>query len=418
MRKLKSIILSFRKSATVIFLIILGHLIVTAQQPDKITLQNQKQQIERDIEYTNDLLEETRKGKKNSLNELAILERKIKMREDLIQTITDEILFIDEQISIDNFEIQRLTSELDALKDEYAKMIYFAFKNRKIYDKLMFMFSSKDFNQAYQRLKYLQQYSIYRRTQGELIARAQAEIAFRIAQLEVQKKEKEDLLVEKEVEKQNIVLARQEKNDMVQSLNLKESELKKSLKEKERAATQLQKAIEAIIAEEIRRAAEVAREKGITAPAEALALTPEERLISDNFIANQGKLPWPVERGIVINTFGEHPHPVLNGVKVRNNGIDIITNAGSYARAIFEGEVTRVISVPNYFTVVIIRHGEYLSVYSNLDGVTVLKGDVVKTKQSIGLIHTDNEKAKTELHFELWKGKILQNPLDWIAEPK
>jgi septal ring factor EnvC (AmiA/AmiB activator) len=410
--------LSFRKSAAVIFFIVLGHLIVTAQQPDKITLQNQKQQIERDIEYTNDLLEETRKGKKNSLNELAILERKIKMREDLIQTINDEILFIDEQISNDNFEIQRLTSELNALKNEYAKMIYFAFKNRKIYDKLMFVFSSKDFNQAYQRLKYLQQYSIYRRTQGELITKSQAEIAFKIAQLEVQKKEKVDLLVEKEVEMQKIVLTRQEKNDMVQSLNLKEFELKKSLKEKEHAATQLQKAIEAIIAEEIRRAAEVAREKGMNTPAEVLALTPEERLISDNFIANQGKLPWPVERGIVTSTFGEHPHPVLNGVKVRNNGIDIITNAGSYARAIFEGEVTRIISVPDYFTVVIIRHGEYLSVYSNLDGVTVHKGDIVKTKQSIGLIHTDNEKAKTEFHFELWKGKILQNPLDWIAEPK
>jgi septal ring factor EnvC (AmiA/AmiB activator) len=413
----KIISIYIRPGAGFLFFI-LCYITVCAQQDTKSTLQKQKLQIEKDIEYTNTLLKETRKSKNNSLYELAILDNKIKKGEELINTINGEIKNLDEQITENNNEVLRLNNELAILKSDYASMIYSVFKNRKTYDKMMFIFSSKDFNQAYKRLKYLQQYSIYRRTQGELIMRAQTNISAKLAALEMQKKAKEELLNEKGEEKQQLDQARQEKKDALENLTMRESELKKSLKEKEKAAKQLQQAIENIIAEEIRRAAEAAKGKGIVTPPEAFALTPEERLLSNNFEANQGNLPWPSERGIVSNTFGEHPHPVLDGVKVKNNGIDILTNSGSYARAIFDGVVTRIITVPNYFTVVIIRHGEYLSVYSNLDAVMVSKGDFVKTKQNIGLIHTDKEKTKTELHFELWKGKILLNPLDWIAEPK
>jgi septal ring factor EnvC (AmiA/AmiB activator) len=390
---------------------------VNAQKDVKASLQTQKEQIERDIEYTNQLLDETKKSKSSSLNELAIINAKISKREELIAKMNEEIRLIDEKLSASNHEIDRLTHELAILKDEYARMIYYAFCNRKSYDKLMFVFSSRDFNQAYQRLKYLQQYSVYRQTQGKLIQKTQREISQQILVLEAQKREKQKLLDDLEVEKQKLDLTKEEKNNTIQSLSRKEVELKKSIKEKEKAARRLKEAIEAIIAEEMRLAAEAAKGKAATVSPEMFALTPEEQQLSDNFALNQEKLPWPTERGIIASTFGEHPHPVLSGVKVRNNGIDILTNTGSYARAVFDGVVTRVVTVPNYFKVVIIRHGEYLTVYSNLEEVTVTKGQKVATKQIIGRIHTDADKAKTELHFEIWKGKTLLDPSDWIAQP-
>jgi len=390
---------------------------VYAQKDVKASLQSQKKQIEKDIEYTNRLLEETKKSKSSSLNELAIINAKISKSEELIAKMNEEIRLIDEKLSASNQEIDRLTNELALLKDEYARMIYYAFCNRKSYDKLMFIFSSRDFNQAYQRLKYLQQYSVYRQTQGELIQKTQREITRQILALEDQKKEKQKLLADLEVEKQKLDRTKDEKNNTIQSLSRKEVELKKSIKEKEKASRRLKEAIEAIIAEEMRLAAEAARGKAATVSPEMFALTPEEKQLSDNFALNQEKLPWPTERGIIASTFGEHPHPVLSGVKVRNNGIDILTNTGAYARAVFDGVVTRVLTVPNYFKVVIIRHGEYLTVYSNLEEVTVTKGQKVATKQIIGRIHTDADKAKTELHFEIWKGKTLLDPSDWIAQP-
>ena len=145
-------------------------------------------------------------------------------------------------------------------------------------------------------------------------------------------------------------------------------------------------------------------------------MTPAELLLSENFESNQGGLPWPLERGIISSTFGEHEHPVLKGVKIKNNGIDILTEENAKVRAIFAGTVTRVMSIPNYNYVIMIRHGEYLSVYSNLDEVYVNKGDMVDTKQEIGKLHTNAKDLKTELHFELWKGKTLLNPASWLAK--
>jgi len=403
-------------SFVLICLILLSAVETFSQKDEKSELRKQKQEIDNEIEYTNKLLDETKKNKQSSLNELSILNNKIEKREELISTIGVEIRYLERQIRKNDEKIKELNMDLGKLKDEYASMIYYAFKNRNTYDRLMFIFSSEDFNQAYRRMKYLQQYSSYRKSQANLILEKQEEITKTIADLKDQKTEKEALKTEKEEEKSRLDKNRQQKDETVQNLNNKESSLKKSLRKKEKDAKRLQNAIQAIIAEEIRRAAEAAKKSGEPVDEQMFVLTPEELELSNTFAANKGKLPWPTERGIITGKFGEQPHPVLKGIKVKNNGVDISTNTGSAARAVFEGEITRIISVPNYHNVVIMRHGEFLTVYSNLDNVLVSVGDKIETKQQIGVIHTDVDEAKTELHFELWKGKQLLNPALWMAK--
>lgn len=389
----------FNKAFSLLFIVL--YIFISCNlwaQKTKAKLQKDKQQLENDIAYTNKLLSETKKNKKISLNRLIILNNKINQREDLISTINTEIQDIDGKI-IGNFkETSRLTNEIKCLKEEYAKMICFAYKNRNAFTRLMFLFASTDVNQVFIRLKYLQQYTHYRRKQAERIMNASLLLNETIAQLKNIKSGKSTLLKSKETEKSLLAQEKEEKNSAVKKLQQKEKNLIKSIKQKEKEAKKLQQFIEAIIAEEIKKATET------------------NLILSNSFTSNKGKLPWPTEKWIVTSTFGEHPHPVLTGIKVKNNGIDISTNSGAKVRAVFDGKVTGVISIPGANKAVIVRHGEYLTVYSNLAEVYVKTGDNVKTKQSIGLVFTDDDESKTELHFEVWYGKVLTDPLGWLVK--
>ncbi|MCF8303235.1 MAG: peptidoglycan DD-metalloendopeptidase family protein [Bacteroidales bacterium] len=384
-------------------------------QEKKEELKKNKKELEKEIEYTNKLIKKTQQSKKLSMNKLVLLRNKIAKREELIATINTEINYYNFRIQATDDTIQQLSSKLGRLKEEYAKLIYHAFKNRDAYNRLMFIFSAEDFNQAYQRLKYFKQYSDYRKTQVELIKQTQALLNLKIDQLKNQKQQKIALLRAKEHEKKRLKSEVTEKNQTIRELTQKEKDLLAELKKKKEAAGKLQEAIEDIIAEEMRKARESAKERGAVESESAFALTANEMELSKMFSTNKGKLPWPAEDGIISSTFGEHQHPVLKYVKTKNNGVDIQTSKGATARAVFEGVVTRVMSVPRFNNVVIIRHGEYLTVYSNLSVVFVAKGDQVKTRQSIGMVYTDSEVSKTELHFEIWKGNQLLNPQQWIS---
>ncbi len=404
------------KKIIFILVIVLCHGAAAFAQKDRAKLEQDKKKVEEEIEYTNKLLEQTRETRKSSLNEVVILNKKIGQREKLISTISSEVQVVDYQLTLAQDSINLLEKDLQSLKDEYAKMIYYAYKNKNLYDRLIFIFSSEDFNQAYQRLKYFEYYNEYRHQQALLIQIKQKRLEIKMEELALIKGEKNQLLTTEQRQREQLTVEREEKNKSVQSLSKKEKELQKTLKEKEAAAKKLQNAIQEIIAEEIRLANERASKTGGVALKSGLfALTPEEKIISDNFLSNKAKLPWPVEKGIISSTYGEHPHPVLKNVKTRNNGIDLLTEPGSTARAIFSGVVTRVMNVPNNNNVVIIRHGEFLSVYSNLDKVSVKIGEKVSTKQQIGTVFTNSADSKTELHFELWQSKTLLNPEDWLA---
>jgi len=421
-------------------------------QKTKEKLQDDKTKLESDIAYTNKLLTETKKSKLISLNQLIILNNKINQRQDLISTINTQIDDVEGKITNSVKETAKLNGQLKQFKEEYAKMIVFAYKNRIAYSRLMYLFASSDINQAYVRLKYLQQYTSYRKKQAELITETAKELNITIADLKTIKSSKTVLLKNEEEEKSSLALEKTEKNDAVKKLQLKESELLKTIKEKQKEAVKLQQSIAAVIADEIKKAAEKSKaiiSKAIkanktntttstatnttttsttttattstvkvSATSKELGLSDADITLSNSFASNLGKLPWPSEKGIVTSTFGVHPHPVLTDIKVKNNGIDISTDAGAKARAVFDGKVTGVISIPGANKAVIVRHGEYLTVYSNLSDVYVSTGEVVKTKQNIGLIYTDTDESKTELHFEVWFGKVLTDPLTWLSATK
>jgi septal ring factor EnvC (AmiA/AmiB activator) len=387
-------------------------------QDKKSQLQQKKAKIEEEINYTNKLLSETKKNKQVSLNQLVLLNKQIGKRQELISAISGEIGTLDKMIGETNDTIVQLTQTIKRLKDEYARMIYFAEKNKNAYSRLMFIFSARDFNQAYQRLKYFQQYSSYRKNQVRVIQDNQVLLNEKISLLQKQKAYKLSLRKSEETEKQKLTREKNEQDRTIKNLSQKEKELLKKLRESEKAARKLQKAIEDLIAEELRKATEAAKKSGTKPkPENKFGLTPAELQLSSGFAGNKGRLPWPTERGVISSTFGEHPHPVLRGIKTKNNGIDITTSAGESARAVFDGDVTSTMTLPNYNNVVIIRHGEFLTVYSNLDQLFVKKGDKVKIKQKIGRIQADDS-GKTRLHFELWQGKNIQNPESWILKSR
>ncbi len=405
----------FRLKNNIVALIGLMLFILLAQTSlaqTKKELEQKKKQLQKEIRLTNKLLKETRKNKNLSVDELLKLKSKINSRSDLIAAMNSEMKLINGEIGDSKQSISNLENELTHLKSEYAKIIYYAFKHRSSYDKMMFVFASKDVNQAYKRLKYIQQYSEYRKGQAVEIVNTQALLTLKIEVLKQQNQEKTVLVSLEEQEKQNLAVEEAEQENIVQKLQGKEQELKDKLKKKEAAKRKLQKAIQRIIEEEIRKAREAAKKSGNTS--KGFPMTPEALKLSNSFASNKGKLPWPVKQGVITAQFGKHPHPVLEGIVINNNGIDISTTKGANARAVFNGVVSSVAIIPGEGKVVMIRHGEYLTVYSYMSEVFVSKGDKVSIKQDLGVLVNEAGKAKTQVHIEIWKGMTKLNPKYWI----
>ncbi len=389
-------------------------LVLPASGQTREELERNKQRIEREIQMISRMIEETQKTAELGMNELMMLNNQISRRESLIRNINNEITLLNRRIANHNLSIENLTNELEELREAYANMVRHAYRNRDSFQRLMFIFSSRDFNQAYMRMRYLQQYARHRQMQAEKIMETREKLDEQVATLEREKAEQQQLLARQRSEIENLSSEKARQDRTVNQLKRKERELMSQLREQEKAARELQRAIEEVIAEERRRAQEQARREGKPAP-DMFTLTPEEQIISDNFAENKGKLPWPLERGVITSPFGEQPHPVLPGIKISNNGIDISTTEGAEARAIFEGVVSRVVTIPGAYYAVIIRHGEYLSVYSNLKEVRVRNGQRVSTRQVVGVIATESREAKTNLHLEIWKGNEKLDPAQWIA---
>lgn len=392
---------------------------------DREKLMKTKDQLEKEIRYTTEILEQTQKSKQSSLNRLQILNKQIRSREALIGAINRELDQVQTDIVVENQQITRMTKELSALKSEYARMIYHAYRMMNGQSKLMFIFSARDFNQGYQRLKYYQQYASYRRSQAERILATQSAIDKKRKELETVKNQKLTLVRNQEQEKNKLGREKLDKDRTIKDLSSKEKKLLSAIRTKQQSAQKLENEIEKLIAEEIRASEKRMGKSGAkdiksgTASKSnthsTLEMTPKEKELSNSFSTNRGKLPWPCDRGFISSTFGEHNHPVLEHVKVKNNGIDIMTEKGSIVKSVFNGKVSRVLSFPNLNKIVILRHGDYLTVYSNLSEVTVKDGQSVTTKQAIGRVYINPEDMKSELHFEIWQGKVKQNPEDWLS---
>ncbi len=412
----------------------------TKTQPSQKELQNKKNKLNDDIKQLNNQLSQTKAIKKSQINTIVVINTKIKVREELISTINSELAQINSSIKKNVTEVNALKASLDKLKSEYAKMIYFAQRNQDSYTKIMFLFSAGNFNQAYMRIKYFQQYSAFRKKQAAEIVATQVELNEKLKELEAQRYEKNVLLGNEQEEKQQLDGEKQQQEIVLSELQQQEKELKEQLEKKKRDAEQLQIAIKRLIEAEIKRkleeSAKIAAEKAAkaekaeknktknnktktdnkTKPVEVKAtapeLTAEAEAVGADFSSSRGKLPWPVTKGVICQPYGEYEHPAIKGFMMNNNGVEICANKGTQARAIFEGEVTSIAISPTGGKLIIIRHGEYLSVYSNIGDVFVKQGDKVAIKQAIGTIL--DEDGKTSMNLQIWKGQKTMDPSGWL----
>lgn len=410
----------------------------TKSQPSQKELQSKKNKLNDDIKQLNSQISKTKDQKKSQINNIVIINTKIKVREELISTINSELAQINSNIKKNVAEVNSLKASLDKLKSEYAKMIYFAQRNQDSYTKIMFLFSAGNFNQAYMRMKYFQQYSAFRKKQANEIIATQLVLNEKLKELEAQRHEKNVLLGNEQEEKQQLDGEKQQQEIVLSELQQQEKELKEELEKKKRDAENLQIAIKRLIEAEIKRkleeSAKIAAAKAAKAEkaeknktnktktetktktpevkATAPELTAEAEAVGADFSSSRGKLPWPVTKGVICQPYGEYEHPAIKGFMMNNNGIEICANKGTQARSIFEGEVTSIAISPTGGKLIIIRHGEYLSVYSNIGDVFVKQGDKVSIKQTIGTIL--DEDGKTSMNLQIWKGQKTMDPSGWL----
>ena len=371
-------------------------------------LQKKKQDAANEIKYTSRLLKEVQKNEQSSLSRLQLLNNKINQRNTIIFSINGEIDVYQEFIDNNSMVIELLNTDIKQIKKEYAELIRSAYRNRNAYDNVLFLLSAENVNQAHRRFLYLKRYTSYRENQAEIIFAIQLVLNKKIVTLEEQKVTKQKLITETQEENKQLSKEKTLQNREYKNLHNEQQNLRQKLKQQQRVEQQLEREIQHIIEEEARKS----RESG----GSGFALTPEQKLIGNNFAQNKKRLPWPVERGIIIEHFGIHQHPVLANVKIKNNGINIATEIGSKVRAIFNGEVSRVFGISGGNTAVIIRHGTYLSVYSNLREVVVKKGEKISTKQSIGTVYFDKDDiSKSILKFQIWHENQKLDPEDWIV---
>ena len=404
-------------------------------QANKSDLEKRKKALQEEIRQTSQLILETRKNKSASMSQLKALNKKLSDRMRLINTIQSEINLLSSSITNNSRRIQELQSDLTKMRETYARLVKRAYMNRNQRSALLLFFSAQNIQQAYKRLYYLKTYTTYRKEQAKQIQYAQNELSGKMQVLRTDLNSKQALLGSEEQEKQVLNKEKKEQETTLSKLQKKEKTLKKELIKKEAAKKKLDSEIRKVIEREIarERAAVKAREakaaKAATKPkasdpakpaekkpaaAPEIKMTPETAALSGKFEANQGKLPWPVDKGAITETFGTHAHPVLKGISTYNNGIDIATSKNAPVKAIYEGEVMGVVSIPGSGDAILIKHGEYLTVYSNLGRVVVEKGQKVKTGTVIGNAG-ENDEGVTEAHLEIWKGKTKLNPALWIA---
>jgi len=379
-------------------------------QKDRKELEARKKKLQQEMANLNSMLNETTNNKEISLNQLITLNKKISVRQEIIETISNELDLLQAQINDGNDSIGTMEVHLGDLKKEYAHMICDEYRNESAYSKLMFIFASDDFGEAVSRIRYLQEYEEYRHKQAILIDSGKKVLNVKVQEFQRKKDEKQELLQNQQDQKEQLANEKKNQQKVFSGLQGKEKKLKQQIAEKQKAAQKLDEAIHKIIEEEIKKS--TARTTTKRVKTNEISLTPEAKALSQNFEGNKGKLPWPVVEGIIFKQFGTYSP--LPGITMTNNGIDIATTKGAIVRSVFEGTVTGIVDLPSSGKVVMVRHGEYLSVYANLKDVFIKSGDKLTTKETIGTILYDEDEGKTLLQFEIWKGQNKLNPEEWL----
>jgi septal ring factor EnvC (AmiA/AmiB activator) len=395
-------------------------------------LEKKRKKVQEEIQYTRGILQKTSAQKSATLHKIGAINRIIDQQAEVIKDLNIELSEADKEIDIQNETLEELKASYQSERLKLRKTILKAYKGRKSANQLAFVFAASSFRQAVRRMYYLSRLSDYRKQQIGLLESKAAEVKNGLETLEEVRQEKNGILLAEKQEKQQLESDKQQKTKLVQSLAGKEAELRKKIKQNEKAVAKLNSAISAMIAREIAAAKKRAREQTgrdntsrtsaspkssggkASRTSGTILLTPEARLISDNFESGKGSLPWPVERGYISQYFGVHAHPDLAGITLVNNGVDITTSGGSTARAVFKGTVSAILEIPGQEKAVLLNHGEYYTVYSRLSQVYVSRGQQVESKQALGTVWTDDE-SKTILQFQLWQGQSKLNPAGWLT---
>lgn len=395
-------------------------------------LKKDKQKIENEIANTQKLLKKTESNQKAAVQQAALLRQQIQNREKVITNLNSQIIQMEDEQEQNQQEISQLEKRLAYMKADYAQVVYNAYRNRRLMDKVTFILAADDFSQMFRRLRYYTIFSRNVREQSERIIKTTEELTKKNEELVVLRNDKLNTLSSKEQEIKHLENDRRKKTQNAEKLKKESKKLNEELKKQQQQRKNIEAAIQKAVKEEIARAnaerkknakASSGKSSGSsssgstsTSPKSSttISLTPEEKTLNTSFINNKGKLPWPVAKGAKVSDFGSYPHPDVPSVQIENHGIDIMVEAGTPARAVFEGVVTGVMNIMGT-TVVMIRHGEYLTVYQNLSSANVKKGDKVSTKQTIGTVAKSTSSNTYELHFEVWKNDRYVNPNEWLA---
>lgn len=418
------------KKIVIAFLIIatsLSFFLLDAQSTSSKQLKKDKQKLEREIKNTQELLNQTRKNKNASLEQIAVLRKQISNREDMVVALTDEITRLEDEMALNEKLSKSLDRKLAYMKDDYARVVYNAYKNRKLTNKITFIFSADNFSHMYQRAKYYRAFAKNVKSQVETIEATQKEIERKKIEIQEIKDAKSAIMSKEEANLANLEKTKREKDKLAASLKTKEKELSTQIKQKQQQQRKLDAAIQAAIQKEIAAAnakkaksnkgksTSTGKSGGNTSSKPVITMTPEEQKLSNTFAGNQGRLPWPVTKCSKLRGFGTYPHPDVPSVQIQNNGIDLLTEAGAPVRAVYQGEVVSVMDISGT-KVVIIKHGEYMTVYQNLATITVKKGQNVTSKQNIGTVAKNNDTGTYILHFALLKMQTYLNPSSWLAQ--
>jgi len=396
-----------------------------SQSTQQEKLEERKAQIQKEIRDNEEMLNSVKKKEKSAVSVIIIQANKIKLKEKLINTTEKQKRLLGNDMYVNQIKINRLKKELDILKEDYAKMIVKSYKSRSEQSRAMFVLSSESFLQAYKRVQYMKQYTNFRKAQGEQIKSKSNQLVDYNTKLNVQKIAKQKLLVENEKERLSLLKEKQEQQKVVNSIKKDKNKIATEIRKKQQESRAIDRQIDRLIREAIaeanrKAAAEYAKANPSATVSKAavsssrIVLTAEAKILADNFKANRGKLPWPVEKGFVSLPYGDQPHPQFSTLMVHNSGVEITTNQGATARAVFAGEVTSVMIITPVNTAVMIQHGDYFTVYQNLSSVYVNKGDKVDIKKSIGVVRTNGETGRTVLKFMISQNTTYSNPASWL----
>jgi septal ring factor EnvC (AmiA/AmiB activator) len=412
--------------------------VLWSQSTQQEKLEQRKAQIQQEIRDNEKLLQSVKSKEKSAMSVFTIQKNKIRLKETLINTTEKQTKLLGNDMYINQVKINKLNKELSILKEDYAKMIVKSYKSRSEQSRAMFILSSESFLQAYKRAQYLKQYTNFRKTQGEEINSKSKDLVVYNNKLQVQKGAKQKLLAENVKERSVLEKEKQEQEKLVNSIKKDKNKIVSDIRKKQRESKTIDRQIDRLIREAIaeanRKAAiERAKAKALannskSTPKEVAAevskapvsssrieLTPESKLVADNFRGNRGKLAWPVEKGFISLGYGNQAHPIYSTLVIHNSGIEITTDSGSNARAVFRGEVASVMLLSPVNKAVMIQHGDYFTVYQNLSSVNVSKGDKVSEKQILGRIRTSGETGKTVLKFTIAQNTTYTDPKAWLS---